>query len=135
MNAKEDFYKSFLMLCYNENFSDLREIEPVLKRVVKEIITVKPAVNLLNLKGIYLRRGAYILDMARRLGGIKNYDDILNEAKIKLNSDSESAGLSFLNKDKPLAPEYQLDEVAKYWGLSKGFAMQRLLQIMRYGYA
>lgn len=138
MQTSGKIKEEFLDLVFNEKFQSLREMEPVLGEVFRLLInneknslTVLPLFK--ELKGVYLRRAGYILDFTRRLSDYEPPDigKTLNEAKKIVDSTTEGKGLPFFHKEKPLPPEFLFDDLAKYWGLSKGIPLQRLLQMLK----
>ncbi|MHB1679172.1 MAG: hypothetical protein ACYCTB_01495 [bacterium] len=137
-NYKKDFCREFLRLCYNEEFTDLREMEPILGNVFRGLINNKENNTavlplLKELTGVNLRRACYVLDFARRLSDLKdlNVYEALDAAKEKLDDMSEGKGLPFFYKERSLPEEFLYDDLAKYWGLSKGIPVQRTLQMLR----
>ncbi len=133
-DKKKDIRRNFLKLCYNEEFIDLREMEPILGNVFRELINNKEnnvaVLPLLKeLSGINLRRACYILDFARRLSDTKdlNIYKALDEAKEKIDNMPEGKGLPFFYKERSLPEEFLYDDLAKYWGLSKGIPVQRMV--------
>ncbi len=134
----EKVKKEFLDLTFNEKFQYLREMEPVLGEVFRGLINDKennaavlPVFK--ELKGVNLRRACYVLDFTRRLSNSKDIDvyKALDEAKKRVDNTQEGNGLPFFHKDKPLPPEFLFDDLAKYWGLSRGVPIQRLLQMLK----
>ncbi|MCL6120492.1 MAG: hypothetical protein M1584_05580 [Deltaproteobacteria bacterium] len=134
----EKFKQEFLDLAFNEKFQYLREMEQVLGEVFRGLINNKennaavlPVFKDLN--GVNLRRAGYVLDFTRRLSDYKDSDvyRVLDEAKERVDNMAEGNGLPFFHKDKPLPPEFLFDDLAKYWGLSRGVPVQRLLQMLK----
>lgn len=134
----KQFKVDFLDIAFNEKFQDLREIEPVLGSVFRRLInnketaaSVLPLLEYLN--GVNLRRACYVLDFTRRLSDTKDLDvhKALEEAKEKVDNMLEGKGLPFFYKERSLPEEFLHDDLAKYWGLSKGIPVQRTFQMLR----
>jgi hypothetical protein len=134
----KQFKADFLDLAFNEKFQDLREMEPILGKVFRGLINNKEnnaaVLPLLrDLTGVNLRRACYMLDFTRRLSDTKNLDvyKALDEAKEKVDNMPDGKGMPFFYKERPLSEEFLYDDLAKYWGLSKGIPVQRTLQMLR----
>jgi len=136
--ALKQLKSDFLDIAFNEKFQDLREMEPVLGNVFRGLIdskennaTVLPLLNDLN--GINLRRACYVLDWARRLSDTKNLDvyKALDKAKEKADNMQEGKGMPFFYKERSLPEEFLFDDIAKFWGLSKGMPIQRTMQMLK----
>lgn len=134
----KQFKADFLDLVFNEKFQDLREMEPALGNVFRGLINNKETTAavlplLKDLNGVNLRRACYLLDFTRRLSNTKDLDEYraLDAAKEKVDNMQEGKGLPFFYRERRLPEEFLYDDLAKYWGLSKGIPVQRTMQMLR----